>query len=260
MLFVHVRQAPWCRRGEDGRDTTVATSMLDTRPGLTPAIRAGKGWRGHRELAPRCSATQFGACMCGHIDKDMSVTHRSEPQPPQPSPPPAAACLTGLLLMARREARRPPLPPPPPPPLEGSTRLTRVLNFFCAPSPVDMSPHVDGACGAAMRRRLRAQLRHEQQSVAMALAATHHSAPRRPKTARVGVRPGVLEARTETEHELYAAKRRPKPPSPGVPSMAFPLLVGQATEGMDSATLQFLTASALRRTKEEEEEEEAGVG
>ena len=32
-----------------------------TRPGLTPAIRAGKGWRGRRELAPRCSATQLGA-------------------------------------------------------------------------------------------------------------------------------------------------------------------------------------------------------
>ena len=29
-----------------------------TRPGLSPAIRAGKGWRGQRELAPRCSATQ----------------------------------------------------------------------------------------------------------------------------------------------------------------------------------------------------------
>ena len=32
-----------------------------TRSGLTPAIRAGKGWRGRRELAPRCSATQLGA-------------------------------------------------------------------------------------------------------------------------------------------------------------------------------------------------------
>ena len=32
-----------------------------TRPGVSPAIRAGKGWRGRRELAPRCSATQLGA-------------------------------------------------------------------------------------------------------------------------------------------------------------------------------------------------------
>ena len=33
-----------------------------TRPWVTPAIRAGKGWRGRRELAPRCSATQLDAC------------------------------------------------------------------------------------------------------------------------------------------------------------------------------------------------------
>ena len=33
-----------------------------TRPGLTPAIRAEKGWRGRRELAPRRSATQLAAC------------------------------------------------------------------------------------------------------------------------------------------------------------------------------------------------------
>ena len=32
-----------------------------TRPKLTPAIKAGKGWRGRRELAPRCSATQLAA-------------------------------------------------------------------------------------------------------------------------------------------------------------------------------------------------------
>ena len=32
-----------------------------TRPGLTPAIRAGKGWRGRWELAPRCPATQLAA-------------------------------------------------------------------------------------------------------------------------------------------------------------------------------------------------------
>ena len=32
-----------------------------TRPGLTPAIRAVKGWRGRRELAPRCSATHLAA-------------------------------------------------------------------------------------------------------------------------------------------------------------------------------------------------------
>ena len=37
-----------------------------TRPGVSPAIRAGKGWRGRRELAPRCSATPLGACIGGY--------------------------------------------------------------------------------------------------------------------------------------------------------------------------------------------------
>ena len=35
-----------------------------TRPGLTPAIRAGKGWRERRELAPRRSATQIRCISC----------------------------------------------------------------------------------------------------------------------------------------------------------------------------------------------------
>ena len=58
-----------------------------TRPGLTPAIRAGKGWRGRRELAPRCSATQLGACSCVHIARDMCAIQSSVPQPPPPPPP-----------------------------------------------------------------------------------------------------------------------------------------------------------------------------
>ena len=65
-----------------------------TRPGLTPTIRAGKGWRGRRELVPRRSATQLGACLCGHIDKDMSVTHRSAPPPPQPPQQPPHTTTT----------------------------------------------------------------------------------------------------------------------------------------------------------------------
>ena len=116
----------------------------------------------------------------------------------------------------------------------------------------------DGAAKRRRERRLRSWAKHERQTVAMALAeALHHSAPRRPKTARAGMRPGVLEdpgPRRETEHEEHAALRGPKPPSPGVPSLATPVLAGQATEGMDSATLRFLIASALRRTKEEEEQ------
>ena len=45
-----------------------------TRPMLTPAIRAGKGWRGRRELAPRCSAIQLGASR-GRIWTDTHVKH-----------------------------------------------------------------------------------------------------------------------------------------------------------------------------------------
>ena len=53
-----------------------------TRPWVTPAIRAGKGWRGRRELAPRCSATQLGACSCGDMDRHIVVIPSSEPPPP----------------------------------------------------------------------------------------------------------------------------------------------------------------------------------
>ena len=72
--------------------------------------------------------------------------------------------------------------------------------------------------------------------------------------ATVGVQPGVLEdpgPQRKTQHELYAVLRGPKPPSPGVPSLAT-LLAGLATEGMDSATLRCLCGSA--------EEEEGGGG
>ena len=50
--------SPMQRRELDGWCRALCTG---TRPGLTPAIRAGKGWRGRRELAPRCSATQVAA-------------------------------------------------------------------------------------------------------------------------------------------------------------------------------------------------------
>ena len=50
--------------------------------GLTPAISAGKGWRGRWELAPRRSATQLGACSLWFIDRDLPYTLRPAPQPP----------------------------------------------------------------------------------------------------------------------------------------------------------------------------------
>ena len=87
---------------------------------------------------------------------------------------------------------------------KGSTRLTCVLNFFFVSLAVDMSSHVDGACGAAMRRRqrrLRSMLRHERQSIAMALAeALHHSAG--PSKKKVGER---RERQEEEVHETHVA-------------------------------------------------------
>ena len=55
-----------------------------TRPWLTPAIWAGKGWRGRRELALRCSATQLGACFVGAYGETHTSYTWSAPQPPQP--------------------------------------------------------------------------------------------------------------------------------------------------------------------------------
>ena len=110
--------------------------------------------------------------------------------------------------------------------------------------------------GAAMRRRqrrLRQWLRHE-------LAETsHHAAPRGQTKARAGVRPGVLEdpgPRRETEPVTYGAPRGPKPPSPGEPSLAVPLLAGTAGEVVDARTLSFFLAQSVSARKKEEEEKE----
>ena len=56
----------WC----DGKAFFLAV-YTGTRPGVTPAIRAGKGWRGRRELAPRCSATQLGACVVAYRQRHV---------------------------------------------------------------------------------------------------------------------------------------------------------------------------------------------
>ena len=182
MLFVHVRQAPCCRRGGDGRDPTVATSMLDsfcshacryettgtvvgrdsavycggsavgshrlawlfravytgTRPGLTPAIRAGKGWRGRRELAPRCSATQFAAR--GHAP---GQTRR-------------------VLNLSYHQHHH-----------KAQTGCSVCVGDFCCAFMLSTMVGV----GAAMRRRqrrLRAWAHHERLSIAMALATVEH--------------------------------------------------------------------------------------
>ena len=87
------------------------------------------------------------------------------------------------------------------------------------PLAIAMSVHVDGACGAAMRRRqrrLRAQWRHEQQTVAMVLATvghhsfgpTAHGAPRSQWT--------TTSTREEVENETNNVLRHKTTPPPGM--------------------------------------------
>ena len=92
-----------------------------------------------------------------------------------------------------------------------------MLNFL-VPLAVDMSLHVDGACGAAMRRRqrrLRAQLRHEQQTVAMVLATVgHHSFGPTAYAAPRGQTTGT-SAREGEVRELHHGLRAQERPLPG---------------------------------------------
>ena len=137
---------------------------------------------------------------------------------------------------------------------------------------------VERTCGAAMRRRqrrLRSMLRHEQQSVAMALAqALHHSAgpsktmvverrerqegevqdvydaPRSQKTPLPGVRPGVpLDPGPPGDEAVavgYAAA--------SVPLLGAPSLADSSAEAIDGSTLSFLLQHALEAKRKEEEE------
>ena len=119
---------------------------------------------------------------------------------------------------------------------------------------------------AAMRRRerrLRLWAKHERLTVAMALAENlHHSrqkveggkheGPPAQKTARAtGARPGVLE-----EPEPQGGAVTDGYVAAPLPSLAVPLLAGAAGEGVDSSSLRFLTAAALRQRKEEERKRE----
>ena len=83
--------------------------------------------------------------------------------------------------------------------------------------------------------------------------------PRGQTKARAGVRPGVLEnpgPRSETEHEQHASLRTRSCVS-REPSLATPLLVGQAAEEIDPSSLRFLAASALAARRKEEERTKA---
>ena len=132
------------------------------------------------------------------------------------------------------------------------------------------------------QRRLRSWLRHERQTVAMELAAAlHHSRDVGPGT-HAGLRAQKAAGSGEVEaHETHSALRGPKqppsrerpglPPEPrpqrsdrtmrrssgdNLPTLALPVLAGSAGEVVDSSSLRFLTASALKARREEEEEKE----
>ena len=123
-----------------------------------------------------------------------------------------------------------------------------------------MAARDDGGSGAARRRRerrLRAFHRHEAMSVRLALAtALHHSAQR------------VEVPREVEEHETNVGLRAQMPPPLGcaagcseragaaaeVGARGLPALADAAGDAVDSATLRFLTAAALKLRQMEEEE------
>ena len=110
----------------------------------------------------------------------------------------------------------------------------------------------DGASAARRRRerRLRSWWRHECQSVRMAekVAAGERYLGLRAQTSFSAGRPGVLE-----EPEPQGGAVTDGYVAAPVPSLAVPLLAGAAGELVDSSSLRFLTAAALRQREEEEE-------
>ena len=142
----------------------------------------------------------------------------------------------------------------------------------------------DGAAMRRRQRRLRSWWRHEQQSIAAVLATvSHHSYPQ-VDTAYDGLRAQRTVTSTgEVEaHEVNAAPRGQKEPPPGArpgilaelapqrsdrslrhssgggPLLVVASLAAVADDGVDAATLSFLTARALEDIRGGEEEEGQG--
>ena len=125
-----------------------------TGPGLTPAIRAGKGWRGRRESDSQvtCHPIHCMTAVWHGQTRHTSTTSAPPPQPPQP-------------------------PQPPPQPPKAQTGCSVCVGDFCCAFMLSTVVGVGNATGAAMRRRqrrLRAWARHERLSIAMALATVEH--------------------------------------------------------------------------------------
>ena len=155
---------------------------------------------------------------------------------------------------------------------------------LCRDLMADSSGQPSGAARRRRERRLRSMLRHEQQTVRMALAAAlHHSAGPEVKKVELQQHAALRGQKTGTRagegevHEKYDAPRRQNAPHPGVrPGSLFdpgpqrsdrtvrhsagdtPLLVVPALrgdDGVDGTTLQFLLEQNLSRKKKQEEEE-----
>ena len=104
----------------------------------SPVIRAGKGWRGRRELAPRCSATQLGAFR-RVAGQTPSCSQSSVPSTPPTHHPPTKT--------------HPPLPPPPSPSLtknKTNRKKTSEVMSTAHPSLAVVAEHVESLLGSCL--------------------------------------------------------------------------------------------------------------
>ena len=174
-----------------------------------------------------------------------------------------------------------------------TTHTTQALNGLCDRFLLRVAMMDESSwqpMSAAQRRRqrrLRSMLRHEQQTVRMALAAAlHHSAGPREKVEKQqnGAPRGqktAARAREEVEHATHYGPRAQETPPPGerpgilaepgpqrsdrsrrhssgecLPILGLPVLAGASGEQVDASTLRYLLAHAIEMRKVLEEEEE----
>ena len=153
-------------------------------------------------------------------------------------------------------------PPPPPPDVSSQVLLSCCLQGDSRGHHGHLAGRGVGSARRRRERRLRAALRHEQQTVAMVLsAALHHSAqvgadvlyaaPRSQKTDRTtGRRPGVLKEPVPPVVVEHAAC-----PCSGALLLVVPSLAAAESDGVDGTSVKYFLKLALQKKKEEEKEE-----
>ena len=92
-------------------------------------------------------------------------------------------------------------------------------------------------------------------SLAAALAAASHHSAQQHGASRAQKRP-LPGTRPERSSDAQEPQGVPCPAC-GAPSLSLPVLADRAADGVDSSSVQFLTASALEARREEEEEKKA---